>query len=404
MIARRQPPVAPPVSLAALMRAAGECAVPRAATIELASQLVKDRLAASAVTLTDTGTSALILALRLAAPPGGIVALPAYSCVDLVAAAQFAGVRVRLYDLDPQTLSPDLESVAAVLKLGVSAIVVAHLFGYAADVTAVRALAVREGVVVIEDAAQGAGARLAQRPLGSLGDLGVLSFGRGKGLCAGGGGALVARREPWEARVDALRVGGGRRGWTRLAATGVQWMFGRPALYAYPSAIPWLHLGETVYHAAHEPASLSRASGVLLAAAIQLEVPDIDRRSATARTLRGVASESPQLSAITPIIGAQPSYLRYAVRDLGKGRSPAPGLGIVRPYPVPLNKQREMESLLLSRDHTLPGAAELSRSLFTLPTHQYVNAADVRRLAAWLREPASAESKPPTHSSERAMS
>ena len=59
---------------------------------------------------------------------------------------------MRLYDVDPVTLSADLDSVSRVLAAGASAIVVSHLFGYPADVPAVAALAAAHGAAVIEDA------------------------------------------------------------------------------------------------------------------------------------------------------------------------------------------------------------------------------------------------------------
>ncbi|MDQ3520445.1 MAG: DegT/DnrJ/EryC1/StrS family aminotransferase, partial [Gemmatimonadota bacterium] len=78
-------------------------------------QRLTERFGAQAVALTDSGTSALVLALRLAAGAGGTVAFPGYACIDLAAAARFAGVRVRLYDVDPASLSPDLDSVRRTL-------------------------------------------------------------------------------------------------------------------------------------------------------------------------------------------------------------------------------------------------------------------------------------------------
>jgi len=134
-----------------------------------------------------------VLALRAFVPPGGSVAYPGYGCIDLSAAAVRAGVKVRLYDLDPVTLSPDLSSLGKTISRGVDAIVVAHMFGYPADVPGVRDLASNAGVTVIEDAAQAAGGTLETVPLGALADASILSFGRGKGTTAGSGGALLFR-------------------------------------------------------------------------------------------------------------------------------------------------------------------------------------------------------------------
>src|SRR5205085_6679 len=114
-----------------------------------------------------------------------------------------------------------------------------------------------EGATVIEDAAQGAGGSLRGRRLGSLGELAVVSFGRGKGLCASGGGALLTSRENDEDRLAAnlgdVERSAPQRGWSGLAKGAIQWALGRPSVYALPSMLPWLHLGEMVYHAASEP-------------------------------------------------------------------------------------------------------------------------------------------------------
>src|SRR5215469_13123914 len=156
---RYLPPVSSPTSLGALGRSvvaavqagkAGEAS----AQAERVAAALRHRFGATAIALTDSGTSALVIALRATIRQGGTVALPAYGCVDLIAAAIRAGVRVRLYDVDPSTLGPDLDSVRQVLARGVEALVVTHLYGYPVDLAAVRALTDGAGVLLIEDAAQ----------------------------------------------------------------------------------------------------------------------------------------------------------------------------------------------------------------------------------------------------------
>jgi dTDP-4-amino-4,6-dideoxygalactose transaminase len=189
---RRQPPVLSPVSSRALVDGVAAAIGLDSNAHEGVSEDLRKRYRCHDALLTDSGTSALILALRRIAPQG-IVALPAYGCIDLTTAALGAGVRVRLYDIDPVTLSPDLDSVRAALRRGVDAIVVTHLYGYPADMFGVASLAAEAGVPVIEDAAQGAGGTLRGSLLGSIGDVSVLSFGRGKGMTGGSGGALLVR-------------------------------------------------------------------------------------------------------------------------------------------------------------------------------------------------------------------
>ena len=148
--------------------------------------LIKLHWSAQQVVLTDSGTSALLLAIKVAVPPNGIVALPAWGCYDLATAAEGADVRVALYDVDPHTLAPDPESLRGALALGAQGIVIAHFYGVPVDMEAVKRTADAAGATVIEDAAQAIGATWRGRPVGSNGALGVLSFGRGKGLNGGG--------------------------------------------------------------------------------------------------------------------------------------------------------------------------------------------------------------------------
>jgi len=85
-----------------------------------------ERFRAARVVLTRSGTQALELALRIGAGSFRAVdpvALPAYSCFDLATAAVGAGVQVRFYDLDPSTLSPDLESVREAVRGGARVVV-----------------------------------------------------------------------------------------------------------------------------------------------------------------------------------------------------------------------------------------------------------------------------------------
>src|SRR4029434_8607789 len=111
----------------------------------------------------------------------------AYCCYDLATAADGAGADVLLYDLHPLTLGPDWRSFERTLARGATAAVVAHLYGHPVDLRQAQALADSAGSILIEDAAQGVGARYDGRPLGSFGGMSLLSFGRGKGLTGGGG-------------------------------------------------------------------------------------------------------------------------------------------------------------------------------------------------------------------------
>ncbi|MEP7064401.1 MAG: DegT/DnrJ/EryC1/StrS family aminotransferase [Gemmatimonadota bacterium] len=387
MIARRQLPVSSTITGRSLVQALGlalrDGAQERAA---LASELCTAFHASGAV-LVDSGTSALAMALRSTTPAGKVVALPAYACVDIGAAAIHARLRVRLYDIDPATLSPDLDSVSRVLAAGVDAIVVSHLYGYPADVPGVAALAAAHGTTVIEDAAQSAWGSLLGTRLGSFGPLSVLSFGRGKGLGGGGGGALLS---VGRAGVDALANAGSRvaasSGALRtLVVATAQWALGRPALYALPSAIPALHLGETIYHPAHEPIEITPVSASLVRAALKRADRDLAVRRGNALELERAIGRSRDVSAIRALVNGKTGYLRFPVRlaPTRTTKKDEAALGIVHGYPNTLAELPELQPLIIG-DEALQGSRELQRSLVTLPTHALVTKEDLKNLSSWM--------------------
>ncbi len=337
------------------------------------------------VLLTDSGTSALVLALRMFAKATMPVAMPAYACVDLIAAARRAGVHIRLFDIDPHTLSPDMDSLQRVMTEGVSAIVIAHLYGFPADMPAIMKMARDADVPVIEDAAQHAGATIAGKPAGSFGDVTVLSFGRGKGTTSGRGGALLSNGST-EAGVPLPSGELGQAPSTGvLVTTAATWALGRPSLYGVPASIPSLHLGETVYHEAGEPSRMSRAAVALLDRTFPGIRHAVLSRQANALVLRDTAEQSRNLDSVRAIESGESGYLRFPVL-LRDGPHDDDALGIARGYPNPLSLEPQIQPCLVASREPLHGAHELARRLVTLPTHHMVTTNDLARIAAWLRE------------------
>lgn len=385
MSVRRQLPVHSPIPAAGLVAAGAAAVTGRRAALRRTAAALRKEFATPRVLLTDSGTSALVAALRLGVGKGGVVAVPGYTCFDVAAAVRFARVKARLYDVDPKTLSPDLESLDAALSRGAKAVLVTHLYGYPANMPAIAELARRHGVLVIEDAAQGIGATYDGRPLGSFGDLSVLSFGRGKGVTAGRGGALLvnASRFDSEAEAAAAALGTPSHGWSDLVLGVAQWALGRPWLYGIPASIPSLHLGETTYRKAHEPRSMSAAAAALVSRAPR----ELTGRTRIATILHRAVEEGGDIASIAVSPNARPSYLRYVIVDSGR-RSPSADIGILRGYPCSLANLDPMRPALCETDVALPGADCLVKSLFTLPTHGLVRGADLEIAIEWLRVPA----------------
>ena len=146
------------------------------------------------------GTDALTLALMsLQLPMGAEIILPAFTYVATLEAAALLGLRPVLVDVQPDTFNIDPTAAEAAITLRTGAIVAVHLFGQCADLEALRAIAARHNVALIEDNAQAIGAtfRFASGETafaGTVGEVGTTSFFPSKNLgCLGDGGALLAR-------------------------------------------------------------------------------------------------------------------------------------------------------------------------------------------------------------------
>ncbi len=358
------------------------------ASIDGLHTAIRQTLQLPEVVLCDSGTSALRMALEQLAGAGP-VALPAFGCFDLATAAIGAGVSVRCYDVDPDTLTPDLDSVAAVLAQGVTALVVAGVYGYPPPMPAIRALCDAAGVALVEDVAQGTGALWDGQPLGRWGDAAVLSFGRGKGLGGAGGGACAFRtvHAVPPLLASAAPMAGLRGGLTLL----LQQLLAHPALYAIPESLPWLQLGETHYHAPWAPRAMHPLQAQLAWDGLRHATDACAARTAVADlVIRAFAHERSDACRIvrSHAVGTA-GYLRLAVRGAPTTlsiRRPLPKVLVrmgARPvYPLPLPDLPALRPWLVDTDRRAwRGAEEIVQRMITVPTHQHVTPTDGQTIA-----------------------
>ena len=161
----------------------------------------------------NTGTSALHLALLAAdVGPGDEVITVPFTFVATVSAIDYTGATPVLVDVKPDTLTMDPASFEAAITPRTKAVIPVHLYGLPADMAAIRDIADRHGLVVIEDAAQAHGAQIEQQRVGSLGDMACFSFYPGKNLGAYGEGGMVVTDNPEYARkIRMLRDWGAEK-------------------------------------------------------------------------------------------------------------------------------------------------------------------------------------------------
>ena len=251
------------------------------------------------------------------------------------------------------------------------------------------------GATLIEDAAQGTGASIDGRPLGGAGAYGILSFGRGKGVTGGGGGALLLNGDAAPERFAALNLNleSSPPVPPRLvAATAAQWALSRPSLYAVPASMPFLHLGDTLYRPPHPPGEIAAFSAALAARSLDAEGEEARWRRSNAETLERMIAQSgvDDLRLPSPAdVTSRPGYLRLPVLARTPGarerlsRPAARACGVLPSYPRPLSELDGFSNRVRLVDE-IPGARTLATGLFTAPVHSQLDERDCSAVASVL--------------------
>jgi dTDP-4-amino-4,6-dideoxygalactose transaminase len=154
-----------------------------------------------------SGTDALVLALKvLDIGPGDEVIVPSHTATATVAAVVMAGAKPLYVDIESDFFTLDPCRVEEACTDKTKAIIAVHLYGQAAAMNDLMAIARRHDLRVIEDCAQAAGASYNGKKLGTIGDIGCFSFFPTKNLGAiGDGGAISCNDVQIADRLRKLR-------------------------------------------------------------------------------------------------------------------------------------------------------------------------------------------------------
>lgn len=307
---------------------------------------------------TSSGSSALHVAmLALGIGPGDRVVTTPFTFAASSNAVIHAGAIPVFVDVDPNTCNLDPNAVEDQLRTGgVRAILVVHLYGLPADIVALRALADRYGVLLIEDCAQAHGAAAGGRRVGSFGEAAIFSFYPTKNMTTGEGGMLTTA-DPDVARRARLLVD--PRG---------------EAEYAYEVVGFNFRMTE-----------MAGAMGVVQLAA--LEGRNEQRRTHARRLTDGLSGLS-WLSLPAEPNGLRHVYHQYTVR-VRQGRDALiahlanEGIGARVYYPSLVTQTPAYRRLSL--DGTYPNALALTGKVLSIPVHPSLGEDDLARIVSAVR-------------------
>ncbi len=153
-----------------------------------------------------SGTDALVIALRvLNIGKGDEVIIPAYTFFATAGTVMAVGATPVFVDVDPQTYQIDTSKIQAAITSKTKAIIPVHLYGHPAEMNPILEIARKNGLKVIEDAAEMHGQRYRGRPCGSFGDISTLSFYANKHITTGEGGMILTDHDELAQRCRWLR-------------------------------------------------------------------------------------------------------------------------------------------------------------------------------------------------------
>ncbi len=154
----------------------------------------------------NNGTSALILALRaLDLPAGSEVIMPSFTIVSCALACVYNGLVPVFVDSERDTFNADVRQVAKAITRRTKAIMAVHIYGHPADMGAMRALARKHKLLLIEDFAEAIGSEYKGRLCGSLGDVSCASFYANKVITTGEGGMCLTNSDALAEKMRDLR-------------------------------------------------------------------------------------------------------------------------------------------------------------------------------------------------------
>lgn len=306
----------------------------------------------------NSGTDALVIALQSTGiGPGDEVITTPFTFFATAEAISRIGASPVFVDIDPRTYNLDPELVSAVVTSRTKAILPVHLYGQAADLEPLLAIAAKNKLKVIEDTAQALGGEYKGKKLGTIGDVGCFSFFPTKNLGAfGDGGLVVTNSDEIAEMAQMLRTHGSKEKYL------------------------------------HEFMGYNSRLDELQAAILRVKLPCLEKRN---ESLRQVAQDyTRQLAGLAGLItpweapDVKHVFHQYTIRiEQGKREKAQQylrreGIGTMVYYPFPLHKL----PAYLHLNYHLPRAERAAEEVLSLPIGPLIPSKVINRVGAAFRK------------------
>ena len=316
--------------------------------------------------------------------------IPAYTCFSVPSAIIKAGLQVSLCDIDPSTLDFDYKLLEKSLNNKTLCVLATHLFGMPADMERIQHICKDKHIPVVEDAAQAMGSKCNGKFLGTIGDVGFFSLGRGKNITCGSGGVIITNNDMIAGAIEKVYTSIER---PSLLEEAIEFgkviamaCFIRPSLYWLPAGLPFLKLGETNFYSEFPMEKMSgMRAGLLRRWKKQLEESNRIRMENSIYFCSTLTSTSTSTLTLPFPYGKSIPFLRFpvicsdkATRDQLYSLSKEKGLGIAKMYPTPISEIQEIRDQF--KDKRFPAAKLVADRLVTVPTHAFLRERDKKNI------------------------
>lgn len=351
----------------------------------------------------SSGTDAILLALMaLEIGPGDEVLCPSFTFFATAGCIARCGATPVFVDSCPLCFNMNVSDAAAKVTDRTKAVMPVHLFGQAADMDGVMALATQHGLAVIEDAAQSLGAGYRGRKVGGIATFGTFSFFPSKNLGGfGDGGLLVTSDDRLAERATILRTHGAQPKYYHRYIGG---NFRMDPLQAALLTVKLPHYtgyteqrqANAEYYTDH----LSRLDGVAVA-----EVSGCVRCQAKSGSANGCAADgsadaanrgpdSRRILLPAALPGHDHIWNQYTLRVFGEGRRDAlkqhltdHKIGSEIYYPVPMHQQECFRGFVPpDRGAACPVAEQLASECLSIPIYPELTDSQKDEVIAAIRE------------------